>query len=427
MLHLLKISRQILSPLFHTIFFYLVLTLFLPLASAQNLELLGQYEISTDFSNLCVAGDYLYGVTFGSKFLTMNISNPTLPVLLATLDIPQPADIAVQEDIAVTGGEFNLTFINVSNPESTFIISSLNFDGEIRTLSIQGDFVYAFESRFPNGFTGLRVIDKSDPYNPYIVGSCPVWGIPFDAGISGHYVFEADYGWHLRTIDIANPANPTQMDSCETPGFSHAIAVSYKYAYIADGYGGLQIIDISNPMHPVIAGSYDTSHHARNIAVWYNYVFLLEESSNYWTLDVIDVSNPITPVLVTGFPHVGRYIFVDNYNIFIGGGHLLQILHFSPTSVEDNHTYPVNSALLKNYPNPFNTSTSIYYSILNPGHVELSIYNILGQSVTRLINDYQVPGDYVVNWNTNGLSSGCYFAKLESEQNVNFVKMELVK
>jgi hypothetical protein len=63
---------------------------------------------------------------------------------------------------------------------------------------------------------------------------------------------------------------------------------------------------------------------------------------------------------------------------------------------------------LSNYPNPFNPSTNIKFSLPEAGHVTLKVYNILGQVVSTLVNDNMKAGTYETIFDANGLSSGTY-------------------
>ena len=85
-----------------------------------------------------------------------------------------------------------------------------------------------------------------------------------------------------------------------------------------------------------------------------------------------------------------------------------------------------------NYPNPFNPSTTISYSIPTDGNVELIVYNIRGQKVKTLVKGTQPAGVYNVTWNgkdENGrsVSSGVYFYKLRSSGKTAVKKMLLLK
>lgn len=84
------------------------------------------------------------------------------------------------------------------------------------------------------------------------------------------------------------------------------------------------------------------------------------------------------------------------------------------TGIEDNKpkTTPRDYSLKQNYPNPFNPSTTIEYSIPNSGIVSLKIYNILGKEIASLVNEEKSAGNYKVNFNASGLSSGVYFYRI---------------
>ena len=85
-----------------------------------------------------------------------------------------------------------------------------------------------------------------------------------------------------------------------------------------------------------------------------------------------------------------------------------------PTSVERVSSYnlPEQFGLDQNYPNPFNGFTTITFGISSPGRVNLSIYNVLGQEVTQLVQGHELPaGVYRVTWNSGNAVSGTYFLK----------------
>ncbi len=74
--------------------------------------------------------------------------------------------------------------------------------------------------------------------------------------------------------------------------------------------------------------------------------------------------------------------------------------------------FPKTCFLHQNFPNPFNSSTTIKYYIQYNGYVEINIYNINGQFVKTLVNQHQLPGVHCVNWNAASLSSGIYFYQI---------------
>jgi YVTN family beta-propeller protein len=97
------------------------------------------------------------------------------------------------------------------------------------------------------------------------------------------------------------------------------------------------------------------------------------------------------------------------------------------TSVDDDVELPKASGLISAYPNPFNNSTQISYSISEPGRVNIAIYNILGQKIAILLDGVQEVGEHALIWNAADVSSGIYLAKLESENSGNNLKIMLIK
>ena len=73
---------------------------------------------------------------------------------------------------------------------------------------------------------------------------------------------------------------------------------------------------------------------------------------------------------------------------------------------------PNRFALHQNYPNPFNPETTISYEISESGLVQLSIFDLRGQKIKALVDNYQLAGHYTVTWNPVDISSGLYIYKL---------------
>lgn len=88
---------------------------------------------------------------------------------------------------------------------------------------------------------------------------------------------------------------------------------------------------------------------------------------------------------------------------------------------------PEITKLYQNYPNPFQNSTTIQYDLAEQAHVELAIYNVLGQRVSTLIDTNVNEGRQRVAFDTRGLASGVYLAVLRTDDNVHSIKMSLIK
>ncbi len=88
---------------------------------------------------------------------------------------------------------------------------------------------------------------------------------------------------------------------------------------------------------------------------------------------------------------------------------------------------PNEYSLDQNFPNPFNPSTKIAYSIKEEGLVTLKVYDVLGKEVATLINENKPEGNYEVDFNASELPSGMYIYKLQSGGFSDVKKMLLTK
>ncbi len=102
---------------------------------------------------------------------------------------------------------------------------------------------------------------------------------------------------------------------------------------------------------------------------------------------------------------------------------LIDMQKYHTVDVHDKHesSVPDKYKLYQNYPNPFNPSTVIKYSIPfiadnSSVKVQLNVYDVLGNKIKELVNQYQYPGEHNVIFNTEGISSGVYFYQIKIYQ-----------
>ncbi|OGU48233.1 MAG: hypothetical protein A2000_11285 [Ignavibacteria bacterium GWB2_36_8] len=84
------------------------------------------------------------------------------------------------------------------------------------------------------------------------------------------------------------------------------------------------------------------------------------------------------------------------------------------SDVLDELPLPVSYSLFQNYPNPFNPVTTIKYELPKETEVKLVIYNMLGEKVAELVNEFQKAGRYKVEWNAEKFASGVYICQIKA-------------
>ena len=100
--------------------------------------------------------------------------------------------------------------------------------------------------------------------------------------------------------------------------------------------------------------------------------------------------------------------------------------------IDENSSIPDKFALHQNYPNPFNPSTNIKFDVAENSHVTITIFNLVGQKVSTLVNRSLDSGSYTITWNglannANQLASGRYFYEMRTPSYQSIKKLVLVK
>ncbi|MEJ5261059.1 MAG: 5'-nucleotidase C-terminal domain-containing protein [Ignavibacterium sp.] len=114
---------------------------------------------------------------------------------------------------------------------------------------------------------------------------------------------------------------------------------------------------------------------------------------------------------------------LQNVNGLISFGNSLMFAKDDFTSEE----IPGRFVLEQNYPNPFNAATIIRYSIPEAANVELKVYDILGNEVATLVNEFKPAGSYDAQFTMNDFASGIYFYKIIAGSFIDTKKMIIIK
>ena len=112
-----------------------------------------------------------------------------------------------------------------------------------------------------------------------------------------------------------------------------------------------------------------------------------------------------------------------------GTGYSVRCLNDAATDINDhsNNTLPKSIDLLQNFPNPFNPSTTISFTLPERTRVVLSIYNEIGEKVAELFDGEKAAGYHSIEWNASKFVSGIYFYELKTEKITSVKKLILMK
>jgi hypothetical protein len=259
----------------------------------------------------------------------------------------------------VANGQGGLQIIDISNPESTFVVGSYITANEANAVAIRDTFAYLAITSSSNG--GLVIANVADPTAPFFVGQdasiyCYDVVAPEDDTI---YVYlAARYWFHVEDVYTYGPQYPSyarrfpspggdfrsiyMVDTmaylaCEqmgmyiynlakpdslalvgwqdTPSNARNVVVSGTYAYIADGRGGLVIIDVTDSENPDIISIYNTPEYANDVFVSGNYAYIADGDGG---LQIIDIDNPADPLYYGSIETSYAYsVYVEDEYIYV--------------------------------------------------------------------------------------------------------------
>lgn len=160
-------------------------------------------------------------------------------------------------------------------------------------------------------------------------------------------------------------------------------------------------------------------------AGWGGTIFRTRDGGNSWISISYNTSNDFYSVFFNN---------PDNGFIVGQNGIILKTTTGGLVSIEEDlrQVHPNDSYLFPNYPNPFNPVTTINYQVIRSDNVELEIYNLAGQKVKTLVNEWKITGIYQTQWNgidsnQRKVSSGVYLYRLRVGSYILTRKMLLVR
>lgn len=363
----------------------------------------------------------LGGFTFSESVAYVHAYNPETDMWMEKSPLPSPLSMmyacAVNDKIYVFGGStgsgggrvYDYTVKEYDPAAETWVEkSAMPNERNVYGICEIGGMIYLLGGWNNNTQTGYSVVETYDPaldswahiadlsVEKSDFACCVVDGIIYMIGgwghVSGNWVM-------LDAVETYDPGT----NSFETKS-SIPVAVTNAESIYLDG-------------KIYVIGGHNANE--RTAAVWeYN----LEKDS--WT-----EKNPMpTPRSYTYcFTIDGKIYSVTGTDIY--GERSFQygqdygvslVLMYDPgelsTGIENIHeTTPVTFSLMPNYPNPFNPSTVISYSLERQGLVNLVIYDALGRKVDTLVDSNQRPGTYSVRWDSERFASGVYFYRLKQD------------
>ncbi|MBC8277578.1 MAG: T9SS type A sorting domain-containing protein [FCB group bacterium] len=392
----------------------------------------------------------LYAANYNDGVQALDLFDPANLTVVGGFNIP-----GYLGKLELSGGfafiadyEFGLRAVDVSAAEFPVPADSLVLDHGISAMGVTGGLVFLGLAD-----NSVQIIDGADPFSLAVLAVVDLPGMPLAMGEQGGYLCTAfTGGFHI--YDVSDPASPEMVISLPELGDIRDLVFQGEHAYLISAQNTLFIYDTANPEDPIFVSETQgaATMVTEDIEIMGDYAI----TSSGDALNVFEVSDPYSPVVETPLLYTGFDAEVSGDHLFTMQSDYLEILEvisfeelnevgyyrvpgmIEQIEVNGNYLYTVNGyelgiydcgealpvaarevklapdgfSLSVPYPNPFNGSAEIGYTLEKSGLVTLMVYDVQGREVTELIRGYQQAGIHGVRFSGQDLASGLYFINL---------------
>ncbi len=399
------------------------------------------YGRARSAQTLKIVQDQAYVLDNLGDLSIFDISNPEEPRLLSQFDCRrQPQSIDIKGAYAfIPMSTDGLSIVDVSNPENPEL--ALQFAPEelvpIRSVFIEGNRAYLANNPYRDIPSKLVIVDISDPLQPQVLsqtffpGENMILGTPF---VKDRFLF-APFGISgFRLFEISNIENYQQIGFFDTPGSVSRFLIKGLTAYVTNGTN-VTILDFSeaieeNNTAPGWEGDFMEDSLYANPGNQIELIYMAVDNDN----DVLDfkidrgelpeeatiqqddenrfILNWEVTIADTGDYDISMIAFDDFYSDTLN----LAICVRQENAVKSNENLPVEFTIMNIYPNPFNSTTTIKYTIPLITSMSLQVFDINGRLIETLVDGILPAGMQRVVWDAGGFGGGVYFVRMRDEE-----------
>jgi hypothetical protein len=370
-----------------------------------------------------ISGNYCLTAAYNRGINVVDISNPNNPRAVSRCVVPGTVfDMEIIANIAfVVCGDSGLVILDASDPINMTEISRFRTPSRLDWLCIQNDIAYLATA------SSVIEVDIGDPANLVELTAIEV-GAPNGVWLHNNDIYLSPGRGRVLIYD--NSENPQEIGYVNAPGGGFGATFKDSLLFLADNTNGLLVFDVSDPTQPAQIASYGSDGTAYATAVSNQILYFAEGTSG---LSVLDISDPVNLRCVGRYNTAGEAIFPvcgDSNLVYVADVTNFGVYRYTPgNGVIRKPEAPVFSFGLNSaFPNPFNATTSMFFSLSRPGSVRVTIYDLLGNEVAVLADSYlNHPGIQKVVWDASRAAPGIYFCRLVSGSQMASTRLLLIK
>ena len=334
------------------------------------------------------------------------------------------------------GGGPNLQIIDLADPTNPTQVGTVAQDAH--NIAIEGDYLYMMGGS-PSGLAIYSLLP--DPTSPQLVGTYDPYYY-HDILVRGDTLYAAAIfsNQGIDILDISDRSQPSLIANFNYPGSgAHNICSTDdgSHVFIGDEIGTngrwTRTFDVRDPQNATLVSELIVNPNAtvHNCYVKDDIIYIAHYSEG---MRVWDVRDPVNPVEIayyvtggawTAYPHFesGKVILSD-----IGTGLYVFVIDALPTADESTGSeLPSGFALETAYPNPFNPSTTLRFTLETDAEIRLAVLDALGREVALVAEGTYAAGRHEVVFDATHLPSGLYLVRLESEGLIDSRRITLLR
>jgi hypothetical protein len=283
-------------------------------------------------------------------------------------------------------------------------------------------------------------VSLETPIQPEIIGTY-LWeadyndidfSFPRQILVNGDYIyvpFERFGNSESFIISIEDPTQPEIIEFEDIQGLAHPLAME-DILLIAN----FELYNIEDPLHPelltVLGDWYDK---VWTVSIQHGLVVIggWSGAHDFINIRMFNVRDPENPMLIAEIelPESVNHVILDDGVVYVQGYSGIEIMQYTGADGvnEPALNQPLTFELSEPYPNPFNSTTLMSYTLPKSADVRLSLYDTAGRLVSTLVEVQQTAGRYQYTLNGADLSAGVYLLRLEVGEAVRTQKVVLLK